>query len=109
RAFVGEGDGAALDEAADLGQLGALAALGDGADGEDVGVAGPLRLEVDELGGRLAVEGRLGVGHAGDRGDAAGEGGGGAGGDGLVLLAAGLAEVDVHVDQAGADDLAGGV
>ena len=79
------------------------------ADGEDVGVAGALGLEVDELGRRLAVDGRLGVGHARDAGHAAGQGGGGAGGDGLVLLAARLAEVDVHVDQPGADDLAGGV
>ena len=53
--------------------------------------------------------GRLGVGHAGDRGDAAGQRRRGAGGDRLVLLAARLAQVDVHVDQAGADDLAGGV
>ena len=109
RAVVGEGDGAALDQPADLGQLLALAALGDGADGKDVGVAGALGLEEDELGGGLAVEGRLGVGHAGDRRDAAGQRRRGAGGDGLVLLAARLAQVDVHVDQAGADDLARGV
>ena len=64
---------------------------------------------IDELRGRLAVEGRLGVGHARDRRDAAGQGRRRAGGDGLVLLAARLAQVDVHVDQAGADDLAGGV
>ena len=85
------------------------AALGDGADGKDVGVAGPLGLEVDELGRRLAVEGRLGVRHAGHRRDAAGQRRRRAGGDGLVLLAARLAQVDVHVDQAGADDLARGV
>ena len=109
RAVVGEGDGAALDEAADLGQFRPLPALGDGADGEDVGVAGALGLQVDELGRRLAVEGRLGVGHARHRRDAAGQGRRRAGGDGLVLLAARLAQVDVHVDQAGADDLARGV
>ncbi len=109
RAVVGEGDRAAFDQAADLGQLRALAALGDGADGKDVGVAGPLGLQIDELGRRLAVEGRLGVGHAGHRRDAAGQRRRRAGGDGLVLLAARLAQVDVHVDQARADDLAGGV
>src|SRR5262249_3487674 len=74
-----------------------------------VGVPGPLRLEVDELGGRLAVDGRLGVGHAGDARDPPRQGGRGAGGDGLVLLPAGLAQVDVHVDQSRADDLAGPV
>ena len=106
RAVVGEGDGAALDQAADLRQFLPLPALGDGADGKDVGVAGPLGLEIDELGRRLAVEGRLGVRHARHRGDAAGQGRRRAGGDGLVLLAARLAQMDVHVDQAGADDLA---
>ena len=77
--------------------------------GKDIGVAGALGLQVDELGGGLAVDGRLGVGHAGHRRDAAGQRRGGAGGDGLVLLAARLAQVDVHVDQAGTDDLVGGV
>ena len=73
RTVVGEGDRAALDETADLGQFLALAPLGDGADGKDVGVAGPLGLQVDELGRRLAVQGRLGVGHARHRRDAAGQ------------------------------------
>ena len=45
RAVVGEGDRPALDQPADLGQLLALAALGDAADRKDVGDAGPLRLE----------------------------------------------------------------
>ena len=54
----------------------------------------------DELDRALAVDGRIGVGHAGDRGEAAGHGRGRAAGDGLVFLEARLAEVDVHVDQA---------
>src|SRR5262249_39877869 len=103
----GEGDGAAVHEAADLGQLLAFAALGDGTDGEDVGVAGALGLEVDELRGGLAVDGRLGVGHARHRREAAGQRRCGAGADRLVLLAARLAQVNVHVNESGADDLAG--
>ena len=68
-----------------------------------------LGLEDDELGRALGVDGGDGVGHAGDRGHAAGQGGRGAGGDGLVFLVARLAEVDVDVDQARADDHAPGV
>ncbi len=109
RAVVGEGDGAAIDQAADLGQFLALPALGDGADGEDIGVAGPASLQMDELGGRLAVQGRLGVGHAGHRRDAASDSGSRAGLDRLVFLAARFAQVDVHVDQSRADDQTSGV
>ena len=106
---VGEGDRAAGDELAELGQLLPLASLADGADGIDMGLARPLSLEDDELGRPLGVDGGDGVGHAGDRGHAAGQGGTGAGGDGLVFLVARLAEVDVRVDQARADDHAPGV
>ena len=93
-------------EPADLGQLRALPALGDGADGKDVGVAGPLGLQVDELRRRLVVEGRLRVRHARHRRDAARQCRGGAGGDRLVFFAARFAQVNVHVDEPGADDLA---
>ena len=99
-AVVGEGDRPAFDQAADLGQFLPLPSLGDGADGKDIGVAGALGLEIDELRRRLAVEGRLGVGHARHRGNAAGQGRRRAGGDGLVFFAARLAQMDVHVDQA---------
>lgn len=86
-----------------------LAALGDAAHGENVGVAGPLGLQVDELGGRLMIDGRLGVGHAGDGRDAAAHRRGRAGRDRLVFLAARLAQVHVHVDEARADDHSRGV
>ena len=86
RAVVGKSHGAAFDQAPDLGQLLALASLGDGADGEDVGVAGAAGLKVDELGGRLTIESRLGVGHAGYRRDAAGQGRRCPGGNRLILL-----------------------
>ncbi len=56
---------------------------------------------------RLIVD-RVGVRHARDRGEAAGDGRGGAGRDRLLVLLAGLAQVHVHVDQAGDDHQAGG-
>ena len=92
-----------------LGQLLPLAPLADGADGIDVRLPRALALEHDELGRRLAVDRRDRVGHAGHRGDAAGQRGRGAGGDRLVFLVARLAEVDVDVDQARADDQPAGV
>ena len=50
-----------------------------------------------------------GVGHGDYGGEASGGGGGGAGGDGLFPGLAGLAEVDVDVDEAGGGDEVGGV
>ena len=64
---------------------------------------------MDELGGGLAVDGGFGVRHTRHGRDAAGQGGRRAGGDGFVFLAARLAQMDVHVDEAGADDHARGV
>ncbi len=105
-AVVGEGDRAGLDQLADLGQFLPLAILADAGHHEDVAVAGPFGPLAGELDGPLAVDGRVGIGHAGDRGEPAGQRGGRAGLDGLVLLEARLAEVDVHVDQAGRHDFA---
>src|SRR5439155_22984162 len=93
RTVVREGDGSPLDKAAHLGQLFALASLGDGPDGKDVGIGGPGRLKVNELSGGLAVQSRLGIGHARNRRDAARQGRRGAGGAGFVLLAARLTQV----------------
>ncbi len=55
---------------------------------------------------RLRVERWLGVRHASDRRKAPRERRGRTGGDGLVLFAAGLAQMNVHIDQAGRNDLA---
>ena len=49
------------------------------------------------------------VGHGGDGGESAGGGGRGAGGDGFFVGLAGLAEMNVNVDEAGRDDQARGV
>ena len=72
-AVVAEGDGAGLDQLADLGQFLAFAVLAHAGDDEDVAVAGLGGLVADELDGALAVDGRIGVGDAGDRGEAAGQ------------------------------------
>ena len=109
RAVVGESDRAARDKLAKLGEFFPLASLAHRADGIHMGLPRPLSLKHDELGGALRVDRGDGVGHAGDRGHAARERGLRSGGDRLVLLVAGLAEVDVEIDQAGADDQAVGV
>ena len=109
RAVVAEGDGPGPDELADFGQFLAFAVLADAGHDEDVAMVGPGGLVLDEFDGGLAVDRRLGVGNAGDRGETAGQGGGGAGVDRFVLLASRLAQMDVHVDQPGRDDLARGV
>ena len=77
--------------------------------GKTLALPARLACRVDELGRRLTVQGRLGVGHARHRRDAAGQRRRRAGADRLVLLAARLAQMDVHVDEAGTDDLARGV
>ena len=55
------------------------------------------------------VERRRGVGHRDDSGEPAERGGAGAGLDGLGLLLARLAEVDLDVDEPGRDDAAFGI
>jgi hypothetical protein len=108
-AVVGDGDDAGVLHGADGGQFVAGAVLGDGADGEDVG-NGELAGAVDDVAGDggIVVDGDC-VWHAADGSESAGGGGAGAGLDGFGVLDAGLAEVDVHVDETGGDDEAGGV
>ena len=86
-----------------------FAALGDRADGIDIGKPDALRFAADEIDLPLVVERRLGVGHAADGGEPPRHRGRGAGGDRLFFLIAGLAEVNVNVDQAGRDETAGRV
>ena len=59
-----------------------------------------LRLGQNELDDRARVDGRLRVRHAGDAGEASRGGGAGSGRDRLLPLVPGLAQVDVHVDEA---------
>ena len=101
RAVVGEGDRAAGDELAELGQLLPLASLADGADRDR---RWPCRARcawrtTNSAAAWVSMAG-MRVGHAGDRVTPPARAALGAGGDRLVLLVAGLAEVDVDVDQA---------
>ena len=108
-AVVGERHGTTGHKLAKTRQFLALAALAHRAHGIDIGLASALALEHDKLGRGLAVDGGNRVGHAGHRGHSARQGGRGTRGDGFILLVAGLAQVDVNVDQAGADDQSAGV
>ena len=94
---------------AQLGQLLAGQRLGDRADRLDVDeVGGPAEV-VDVVRGLGGVGDGRGVGHGQDRGEPAGRRRLGSGGDGLGVLAARFAQVDVQVDQAGQRDQAVGV
>ena len=81
----------------------------DGADGLDVAVAGLAPEPPDLLDDAGGVGDGVGVGHRVDGGEAAERGRAGAGLDGLGVLAAGLAQVRVQVDEAGQRDQAVGV
>ena len=60
-------------------------------------------------GDRAVVVDRVGVGHAGDGGEPTGHCRLGAGQHGLFVLVAGLAQVDMHIDEARGHDQAAGV
>lgn len=94
---------------AEFGELLPLQADGDGADGLHVAVAGLLAEPVDLLDDTGGVGDRVGVGHGEDGRESAGGGGTGAGEDGLGVLAAGLAQMGVQVDEAGQQDPALGL
>jgi hypothetical protein len=97
---VGEGDGARLAEQPDLGHLLAEQALGRGGHGVHVDerrVAGASQDEIDE---RDIVDDGIGIGHAGDRGDAARRRGAARCRERLAMLVSGFAGRDHHVDEA---------
>ena len=99
-AAIGEGDGAGLAQQAELGHLLAGQAAGHGGCRMDVDgrrLAGGAQHELDQ---RHVVDGRLGVGHHDDGGDAARRGGLARRGDRLAVLGARLADEDAAVDEA---------
>ncbi|MDF9802525.1 hypothetical protein M2436_001072 [Streptomyces sp. HB372] len=106
-AVVGEDlhPGGGVVHRAELGELLALQADGDGAHGLHVAVAGLLAEPPDLLDDAGGVGDGEGVGHGVHGGEAADGRGPGAGEDGLGVLAAGLAQMGVQVDQAGQQDL----
>ena len=105
-AVVGEDPhpGGGVVHGAQLGELLALQADGDGADRLHVAVAGLPAEPPDLLDDAGGVGDREGVGHGVHGGVAAAGGGPGAGEHGLGVLAAGLAQVGVQVDEAGQQD-----
>ena len=106
---IREHAGALGDHIANLGQRLALLATRAGADGADVNEAAGVALG-DLVADTLArVDDRVGVGHRGHVREATGSGGSGARLDGLLVLEAGVAEVDVDVGQAGNEVLAVGL
>src|SRR5581483_3430914 len=108
-AIGGDSDAARALERSGGGDLLALLPGSDAPGGinPDDGIAvGDILDELDRAG---VVRHRHGVGHADDGGETAGGGGARAARDGLLVRLAGLAEVDVNIDQAGAGDEAGGI
>jgi hypothetical protein len=102
-AVVGDRDDAALFHVGDIGQHLALEALGDRADRPDPDGAELAGAPHDQLGHRALVVDRLGVRHAADRREATGGRRARAGLDVFLVFLAGLAQVDVEIDEAGDD------
>ncbi len=101
---VGHGDRAGLDQILDLGQLLAHLPARDRGDGMDPRVTRFPGAPDHPLDARPIVEGRRGVRHAGHRGEPAARRGTGPGLDGLLLLLARLAQMNVDVHEPRADD-----
>ena len=108
-AGVGEGERAGGGEQAELGELAALQPLGRGGIGADAGEADIARAPGDELDQRHVVDHRLGVGQRHHGGDAAGHRRGRAGLHRFLVLGAGLAQLDPHVDEARREAGAGAI
>lgn len=107
-AVVGKSDGTGAGEQLELGELFAPAASGGGGNREDAagGSVGAVVNEADEFWG---VERGRRVGHAADGGEPARCSRERAGFDGFFVLLAGLAEVDVGVDESGNNEAALGI
>ena len=108
-AVVGDGDDARALHLADLRQALALESDRDGTDRMDARPSGSRGALEDVARHRAVVVHRVGVRHARDGGEAAGERGAHARRDRLLVLVARLAEVDVDVDEPGHDQLSRGV
>ena len=107
QAIVGHRDAAGFLQLGDVGELFALLAARDGANRIDAREARFGRLLQNQPRHAGVVVHRLGVRHARDRGKSAGHRRGDAGRDRLLVLLPRLAQVHVHVDEAGAHDQAG--
>ena len=102
--IVGHRHAAGRLEIRNLGEVLAPRSDRHGADrihARQAGLDGPLQ---DELRHARLIVHRIGVRHARDGGEAAGDGRGDTGRHRLLVLLSGLAQVHVHVDQTGRDD-----
>ena len=108
-AVVGEADRAGLGQHAHLGELPPFQPLGHGTNRIDLDPLGLARAALHELDQRHVVDHGLGVGHAGDAGHPARCRREAACGNSLLVLVAGLAEVHVHVDEAGCHAVAAAI
>ena len=107
-AVVRDGDGSGLFAEVDLGDLLTSAGFGGGGDREDAAVGGLFDFEADPFHQFRGVKGGCCVGHAADGGEAAGHGCEGAGLNIFFRGLAGLAEVDMGVDEPwGCDEVCG--
>ena len=100
-AVVGERDDAGLRQLAGGREFLAGAVARDAAERQHAHGCVLLGLAQHGLDGGAAVQRRVRVGHRTDRGEAAARGGGRAAGDRLLVLEAGLAQVDVQIHEAG--------
>ncbi len=104
-AVIGEHEDAGFAHGIDGGEFLAFAIFCDAAGGVD-GDAGVFASGVEEGGdGGAGVERGGCIWHHDEAGDSAVDGGFGAGGDVFLVFLAGFAEVDVCVEEGGADDL----
>ena len=107
--IVGEGDGAVGDHIAHLGHGLALKTAGHGARRIDAAVADLGSAGLDELHDGAVIGDGIGVGHGAHAGEAALGSSAGAALDVLFDLVARLAQMHVHIHQAGDEILAGKV
>ena len=106
---IAEGHRPGLGQRAEVRQLLSGAALAEASDRVHPATAHLLRLLEYALHHVGCVDWRCRVRHAGHGREAPGDGSGGARLDGLFVLAARLTKMDVHVDQSGNNEQAGGV
>ena len=108
-AVIGDHDGPLLLHVGDVGQLLAGAALGDTAGGPDRNgrlLAGEGADVADES---AAVDRRVGIGHGDDAGETAARSGPSPAPDRFFILASGLAQMHVHVEESGQENFSGAV
>ena len=98
---VGEGERAGILQHAEFGELLALEAACQGSVGKHLDPPDFPRAPRDELDDIHVVDHRRGVGQGDDGSDPAGRRRQAAAVDGLLVLAAGLAELHAHIDKAG--------